>query len=100
LLILDRNRLNIFPGVPSLTDVGMADSRLDNWFVIMVNRSANAQQLTQVRRAVTAAINTPDLVLQLQSMGLHGVGNKKSNSFLVDEQRNFERVLKVIKIDE
>ena len=100
LLVLDRNRLGAFPGVPSLTDVGMADSRLDNWFVIMVNRSANAQQLTQVRRAVAAAINTPDLVQQLQSMGLHGTGNKKSNNFLVDEQRNFERILKVIKIDE
>lgn len=100
LLVLDRTRLDSLPGVPSLADVGLLEARVENWFVIMSNRTANAQQQAQVQRAVTAVVATPEVVQQLRNLGLREIGAKKPTTFLGDEQRNIERILKTVKIDE
>jgi tripartite-type tricarboxylate transporter receptor subunit TctC len=99
LLVLDRNRLDSMPKVPSLTDIGM-DDKFDNWFVIMSNRVGSAQQISQVSRAVTTALNNPDILAQLRSQGLRDTGVRKPRNFLIDEQQNLIRFLKNIKIDE
>lgn len=99
LLVLDRNRLDSMPNVLSLTDIGM-DDKFDNWFVIMSNRVGTTQQMSQINRAVTTAINNSDILTQLRSQGLRDTGVRKPRSFLIDEQQNLIRILKNIKIDE
>lgn len=99
LLVLDRVRLDSMPKVPSLIDIGI-DDKFDNWFVIMSNRAGNAQQISQINRAVTATVNNPDILSQLRSQGLREIGVRKPRDFLTTEQRNLIRILTNIKIDE
>lgn len=100
LLVLDRHRIDSLPGVPSLTDIGITEYQLVNWFVIMSNRSGTPQQTSQLNKAVTNAVNSPEVLTQLKAMGLKDVGAKKSRDFLVEEQQTLIRILKTVKIND
>jgi len=97
LLVLDRNRIDSLPSVPSLADIGIADSKIDNWFVIMTNRAASSPA---VNRAVAAAMASTEAVDKFRAAGLRDIAARKPKNFLVTEQQTLLRVLKATKIDE
>lgn len=99
LLTLSRSRNADFPGVPSMTDIGVPNYDFYNWFIIAVNSSAPQDDITKIQAAVKRVMLDRDLQRQLQEVGFRGVGTPITKSFLANESAKFEKIINKINID-
>jgi len=99
LLSVDRVRNTDFPSLPSMTDIGNNDYDFYNWFVLVVNTSAPAAEIAQVRDALGRVMQRPDVRTQLKEVGLQGIGKQIPRSFFVTEVQKFKKIINRANID-
>lgn len=99
LLSVDRMRNSDFPNLPSMTDIGNNDYDFYNWFVLVVNTSAPAVEITQIREALRRLMQRADVREQLKDAGLQSIGKQIPRSFLSIEFRKFKKILNRANID-
>ena len=97
-LIFDRQRLSAYPDVPTIKEVGI-DVQLENWFIIAVNSTATAEDIAMIQKAVTQTLSNPGLVEQLKESGFKNINARVPSNFLANEQNNFIKLIKNIKLD-
>lgn len=99
LLNVDRIRNADFSNLPSMTDIGNNDYDFYNWFILAVNSSAPAVEITQVRDALHRVMQRSDVRTQLKEAGLQSIGKQIPRSFLAAESQKFKKIINRANID-
>lgn len=99
LLNVDRIRNPDFFNLPSMADIGNNDYDFYNWFILAVNSSAPAVEITQVRDALYRVMQRPDVRTQLKEAGLQSIGKQIPRSFLAAESQKFKKIINRSNID-
>jgi tripartite-type tricarboxylate transporter receptor subunit TctC len=96
---VDRVRIPVFANLPSMSDIGNNDYDFYNWFVLVVNTSAPAVEITQVREALRRLMQRADVREQLKNAGLQSIGKQIPRSFLTIEFQKFKKIINRANID-
>jgi tripartite-type tricarboxylate transporter receptor subunit TctC len=88
-------RLTKLPDVPTFKELGIDKMTMQPWFALFANQSADAADLARVQSALTKVLKNTAL---FQKFSIDTTDTKISKDFLRQEQENYGRMVKNIKI--
>lgn len=89
------HRLSKLPDVPTFKELGIDKMTVQPWLALFANQSADAAELARVQSALAKVLKNTAL---FQRLGIDATDTKMPKDFLRQEQENYGRIVKNIKI--
>jgi tripartite-type tricarboxylate transporter receptor subunit TctC len=100
LLIFGKTRIPELSGVPNFTDLGFDTFGINNWFAVLANRALSDQDLQAVRTALSKVLANASVSTQLKNMHFTDTDAISDAKFLVNQERDFKKLLDRLKIND
>jgi len=94
LMTISKQRLKEFPGVPTSKELGINLDSVKTWQVLLANANADANDIDKIKQAINRITADPSNLSKFQSIGLEGVGEKISPTFLHDNFDYYKNYIK------
>jgi tripartite-type tricarboxylate transporter receptor subunit TctC len=92
IMTIGSHRLSQFSNVPTSRELGINLDAMKNWQVLLVNSRANQIDVESLQQAMQRIFSNPNNLIQFRSMGLEGVGDTPSPTFLRDNFDFYKRL--------
>ncbi len=97
LAILDKNRYPLFPNVPTISEAGVKNYDVNNWYGVVVAAGTPEPIVNKLNSALIKALRSDEVQARFSGLGLVPVSNtpKEFQSFIVTESARWAEIIRV-----